>query len=144
MFWSDPSSTSIFHVCEQRRLWRDCANAQARLSLRCSPMWQVPFSHELAHAKRNRIPLRYKFIGINNILFGYHTYICKRGSDSKRNANCLISLVSYVNKFFDLTVEFCTMSPIRYPCLGQVLMHSLSQNRRKWKLKLPHPVEQFK
>ena len=27
-FWSDPSSTSIVHVCEQRRLWRDCANAQ--------------------------------------------------------------------------------------------------------------------
>ena len=25
------------------------ADAQARLSLRCSPMWQVPFSHELAH-----------------------------------------------------------------------------------------------
>ena len=27
------------HVCEQRRLWRDCADAQARLSLRWSPMW---------------------------------------------------------------------------------------------------------
>ena len=25
--WSDPSSTSIFHVCEQQRLWRDCADA---------------------------------------------------------------------------------------------------------------------
>ena len=31
-FWSDPSSTSILHVCEQRRLWWDCADAQARLS----------------------------------------------------------------------------------------------------------------
>ena len=38
-FWSDPSSTSIVHVSEQRRLWRDCAGAQARLSLRWSPMW---------------------------------------------------------------------------------------------------------
>ena len=37
-FWSAPSSTSILHVCEQRRLWRDCADAQARLSLRWSPM----------------------------------------------------------------------------------------------------------
>ena len=37
-FWSDSSSTSIVHVCDQRRLWRDCADAQARLSLRWSPM----------------------------------------------------------------------------------------------------------
>ena len=29
----------ILHVCKQRRLWRDCADAQARLSLRWSPMW---------------------------------------------------------------------------------------------------------
>ena len=36
--WSDPSSTSILCVCEQRRLWRDCAYAQSRLSHRCSPM----------------------------------------------------------------------------------------------------------
>ena len=41
-FWSDPSSTSIFHVREQRRLWRDCADAHARLSLRWSHMWLVP------------------------------------------------------------------------------------------------------
>ena len=33
-FWLDPSSTSILHVCEQRRFWRDFANALARLSLR--------------------------------------------------------------------------------------------------------------
>ena len=37
-FWSDPSSTSIPYVCEQRRLWWDCADEQSRLSLRCSPM----------------------------------------------------------------------------------------------------------
>ena len=41
-FWSDPSSTSILHVFEQRRLWRDCADAQARLRLRWSHMWLVP------------------------------------------------------------------------------------------------------
>ena len=34
-FWLDPSSTSILHVCKQRRLWWDCTDAQARLSLRC-------------------------------------------------------------------------------------------------------------
>ena len=32
-FWSDPSSTSILYVSEQRRLWQDCVDAQARLSL---------------------------------------------------------------------------------------------------------------
>ena len=32
-FWSDSSSTCIFHVCEQRRLWRVCVNSQARQSL---------------------------------------------------------------------------------------------------------------
>ena len=37
--WSDPSPTSILCVCEQRRLWWDCANAQACLSLCWSPMW---------------------------------------------------------------------------------------------------------
>ena len=37
-FWTDTSSTSILSVCEQRRLWRDCANEQARLSLHWSPM----------------------------------------------------------------------------------------------------------
>ena len=26
-FWSDSSSTSILHVCEQRRLWRECAGS---------------------------------------------------------------------------------------------------------------------
>ena len=26
-FWSDPSSTSILHMCEQQRLWRDCAGS---------------------------------------------------------------------------------------------------------------------
>ena len=38
-FWSDPSSIFILHVYEQRRVWWDCADAQARLSLRWSPMW---------------------------------------------------------------------------------------------------------
>ena len=32
-FWPDPLSTSIVHMCQQRRLWRDYADAQARLSL---------------------------------------------------------------------------------------------------------------
>ena len=38
-FWSDSSSSSIFYVCEQRWLWRDCADAQAHLSFRWSPIW---------------------------------------------------------------------------------------------------------
>ena len=48
-FWLDPSSTSILHVCEQRRLWRDRTNAQACPSLHRLHMWYVPWSHELAH-----------------------------------------------------------------------------------------------
>ena len=28
--WSDPLSTFIHNVCEQRRLWRDCAHAKAQ------------------------------------------------------------------------------------------------------------------
>ena len=38
-FWSDPLCTSALHVCEQWRLWWDCADAQARLSHHWSPMW---------------------------------------------------------------------------------------------------------
>ena len=30
--WSDPSSTFILYVCEQRRIWRDCADAQKYLT----------------------------------------------------------------------------------------------------------------
>ena len=37
-FQSDPSSASILYMCKQRRLWRDCVDAQSRLSLRCLPM----------------------------------------------------------------------------------------------------------
>ena len=37
-FRSDSSSTSILYMFEQQRLGRDCADAQSRLSLRCSPM----------------------------------------------------------------------------------------------------------
>ena len=32
IFWSDPLSTLILYVCEQRRFWRDCADAQRRLA----------------------------------------------------------------------------------------------------------------
>ena len=32
------SFSSLYCVSEQRRLWRDCMDAQARLSLHCSPM----------------------------------------------------------------------------------------------------------
>ena len=44
-FWSDPSSNSKLHVCEQRRLLRDCAD----LSLRWSPIisWAGSFYHSV-------------------------------------------------------------------------------------------------
>ena len=31
-FWSEPSSSSLLPVCEERGLWRDYAGAQSRLS----------------------------------------------------------------------------------------------------------------
>ena len=37
-FWSNSLSTSILYLCEQRRLLRDCTDAQARLCLHWSPM----------------------------------------------------------------------------------------------------------
>ena len=37
-FLSAPLSASILHLSEQRRLWWDCVDAQARLSLHWSPM----------------------------------------------------------------------------------------------------------
>ena len=36
--WSNPSSTSMLNVCEQRRLRRDCTDTQSRRSLRWLPM----------------------------------------------------------------------------------------------------------
>ena len=41
-------STSLFRIYEQRRHWRDCELAQARLGLRCTHMRCVPSSDELA------------------------------------------------------------------------------------------------
>ena len=35
---SKTSSNSLYRVTKQRMLWRDCADAQARLSLCCLPM----------------------------------------------------------------------------------------------------------
>ena len=37
-FWLDLLSTSILHMCKQQRLWRDCRDVQAHLSLRWLPM----------------------------------------------------------------------------------------------------------
>ena len=41
-FCSEPSSTTIFYVCKEQRLWQDCASAQVHLSPGCSPMQYVP------------------------------------------------------------------------------------------------------
>ena len=47
-FWPGPSSVYLICACKQWMLWRDCAFAQARLSLRCSHMRYLQKSHELA------------------------------------------------------------------------------------------------
>ena len=43
-----PTSTTLLCVCEQPILWRDCAHAQARLSIGYSQMRYVPKFHGLA------------------------------------------------------------------------------------------------
>ena len=68
LFWAidaflpEASSRSLLHVCEQQRFWRDCADAQARLSLCWSPMWQVPFSHVLLNYN---LLTKYKIVKIH-------------------------------------------------------------------------------
>ena len=43
-FLSEGSSWLTACMSEQRMFWRDCADAQARLNLRCSHRWLVPNS----------------------------------------------------------------------------------------------------
>ena len=57
-----PLSTSMLHVCEQWRLWRDCTDAQALLSLRWSPMWTVRM-HRLSLAFAGRLCELYRSTG---------------------------------------------------------------------------------
>ena len=48
-FLSEGSSWLTACMSEQRRLWRDCADAQARLNLRCSHRREVPNSLDAVH-----------------------------------------------------------------------------------------------
>ena len=69
-FLSEGSSWLTACMSEQRRFWRDCADAQARLNLRCSHRWQVPNSLDAVqivwlHHKWISGPLSY-FHGANN------------------------------------------------------------------------------
>ena len=60
-----PSSTFLLYVCGQLRHWRFSEDAQARLSLRCSHMRQVPLSHELAYFMKLKY-VNIKFIKMHN------------------------------------------------------------------------------
>ena len=48
-FLSEGSSRLTACMSEQRRFWRDCADAQARLNLRCSHRPYVPNSLDAVH-----------------------------------------------------------------------------------------------
>ena len=48
-FLSEGSSWLTACMSEQRRFWRDCADAQARRNLRCSHRLQVPNSLDAVH-----------------------------------------------------------------------------------------------
>ena len=61
-FLPEASSRSLLHVCEQQRLRRDCAYAQACPSLCWSPMWKVPFSYVPAHLFTFRIKWKKKIL----------------------------------------------------------------------------------
>ena len=45
----------IAYVIEQHRVWRDCADAQARQTLCCSYMIKRLFSHDTAHINLGKI-----------------------------------------------------------------------------------------
>ena len=47
-FWSEPSSISILHTCQQQRLWQVCTYMQTRLSLCYSLIQLVPKSCAMA------------------------------------------------------------------------------------------------
>ena len=67
-----------FCVCKQRRLWRDCADAQARLRVRDLHMRLLPKSHNMARFKHfyrlhysinSNIPYKFCLITINVVLY---------------------------------------------------------------------------
>ena len=53
-FLSEGSSWLTACMSEQWRFWRDCADAQARLNLRCSHRWLVPNSLDAVHVKSEK------------------------------------------------------------------------------------------
>ena len=53
-FLSEGSSWLNACMSEQRRLWRDCADAQARLNLRCSHRRLVPNSLDAVHMRTTK------------------------------------------------------------------------------------------
>ena len=61
-FLSEGSSWLIACMSEQRRFWRDCADAQACLNLRCSHMRLVPNSLDAVQMLWSRYEIRPKWL----------------------------------------------------------------------------------
>ena len=79
-FRSNPSSTAILYVCEQRRLWRDCADAQSIRTVSHEPLlfayaistiisWAGLFHHNQGMTMQDPTPprLRGQFLAQNNV-----------------------------------------------------------------------------
>ena len=79
-FLSKGSSWLIACMSEQRRFWRDCADAQARLSLRCSHMRWVPNSLDAVHFLIIGIRNHYEdFINTRDSTFSLSEYLVVGG-----------------------------------------------------------------
>ena len=105
-FWSDPSSTrtSILHVCEQRRLWRDCTDAHARLS-RWSPVISTIMSwagsvHLVSSQSLNTDGRRRVTDDVATILL--HLSLCSAAHRVSQNPITVHSLMLSSHLFFGL------------------------------------------
>ena len=121
---SDPS---ILYVCEQRRLWWDCADTQARLSLRWSPIISWAGSFALMHTniwsrlgrfgiqfsilklhRPNDAPIKNEINRIPNTKQRnlYHTYIGESGVPAQWKSGLLfqkilLELLRFILKLLD-------------------------------------------
>ena len=97
---SDPLSTSIFYVCEQRRLWRDSADAQACLSLRWPPMWyQSLMSWSQLFMKKDMDMLNQGYLYFRQMAYSKPSRIlitCKYNGNFYRNIFLILTMHNIV------------------------------------------------
>ena len=124
-FRSDPSSTSVLHLCEERRLWRDCADVQAPVSLRRSPMWDF---FETYRYKRTGQIFKWNYIGnwyvFSKYLDNYCRYQYCANDTLFRNIPCILRSI-----FQDILpkkkeVAFCETTDTAHSYIKQIVIFS--------------------